>query len=131
MAPLPELAQGRLPKMADPLIVEFATVTRQGFNWIPIAQTALGTLGGFVLGLVAFGIQRMLQNSADERLRDNSATDALKRLLSCAGANIETLVMLKMQLTEPLEPEITVIEKLIDRAYENDSHIHAMKTATE
>jgi len=113
------------------MIVEFVRVSEQGFNWMPIFQTALGTFGGFVFGLIAFGIQRHFQRRGDERERDNSTVDALKRLLSCASSNIETVAMLKIQLIEPLEPEVKAMEELVEKSYEDARNTATMRAATE
>ena len=112
------------------MIVEFVRVSEQGFSWTPIFQTGLGTFGGFVFGLIAFGIQQWFQRRANEKERDNSTIDALKRLLSCASSNIETIAMLKIQLIEPLEPEVKAMEDLVEKTYEDEKNIKALAEAT-
>jgi hypothetical protein len=112
--------------MTDPMIVEFVRVSEQGFNWTPVLQTTIGTFGGFLFGLIAYLIQRALQHHSDEKKKDDAVNDALKRTLACASSNIEVISMLKLQLLEALEGDLTVVRPLVDRAFEDDKNVAAL-----
>lgn len=103
--------------------MEAIRVSEYGFNWIPILQTAIGTFGGFIFGLVAFGIQRQIQQNSDQDKISRTNIDTLKRLLQCAGANTDTIAMLRLQLLDDLAPEVEKMEGLVEQAYEDDSNV--------
>jgi hypothetical protein len=112
------------------MIVEFVRVTEGGFNWTPVWQTAIGTFGGFLLGLVGYWIQHLVARSREEKDKDEAAYDALKRLLSCATANIETLASHKRQFLNPLRPEVDKMEKLVDQAYQEPATVKELASQT-
>jgi hypothetical protein len=108
------------------MIVEYVRVSQDGFNWTPVLQTAIGTFGGFLLGLIAYLIQRALQRRSDEKEKDDAANDALKRVLSSATSNIEVIAMLKIQLLEDLAGDVTLMKPLVEKSFEDDKNIPAL-----
>jgi hypothetical protein len=57
--------------------------------WLGVAQTAIGSALGFVFGIFAFHYQQRRQAAKKEKDNWRSALDALNRLTTAAGANIE------------------------------------------
>lgn len=112
--------------MNDPMIVEFVKVTEQGFSWTPVLQTTIGTFGGFILGLVAYLIQRAVQRRSDRKEKVDTTNDALKLALACATSNIEVLAMLKIQLLASLEGDVAKLRPLVEKAFEDDKNVPAL-----
>lgn len=112
--------------MTDPIIVEFVRVTEGGFNWIPVWQTAIGTFGGFLFGLIAYWIQQSFQRGREAKSKDEAVNDALKRFLSCASTNMETLASHKRQFLNPLAPEVEQMEKLVEKAYKKPENVKVL-----
>lgn len=102
-------------------------VAKDGFDWlgffVSVAQTTIGAVLGFLLGVAAFWLQSKSQDKR-ERQKDHEATiDALQRLLSCAWLNLEALAMIKIQLLDDLRPEIEDMRKRVEAAYADDKAI--------
>lgn len=74
--------------------------------WLGVAQTAIGSALGFVLGIFAFHHQQRRQSATKETDDWRAALDALNRLTTAAGANIEALANSKLQLINDLSPEV-------------------------
>ncbi|AEQ53461.1 hypothetical protein KKY_3476 [Pelagibacterium halotolerans B2] len=105
------------------MIVEFVRISEMGFNWMPIIQTAIGTAGGFMFGLLAFAIQQWFYRRRDQHDRDEAVNDALKRVLTCASTNMETLISHKRQFLNDLAPEVDTMQKLVEASYEDATNI--------
>lgn len=74
--------------------------------WIGVAQTAVGSGMGFGLGILAFHYQQKRQADLQSQADWRRALDALNRLSTTAGANIEALANSKLQLIDSMRPEI-------------------------
>ena len=59
--------------------------------WLGVAQTAIGSSLGFILGIGAFRYQQHRQSSMKKQDDWWAALDALNRLTMSAGANLEAL----------------------------------------
>lgn len=86
--------------------------------WTGVAQTAIGSGIGFGLGVLAFHYQQKrlakLRSDADWR----AALDALNRLSTAAGANIEALAIVKLGLVNAMRPEVEKMKAASDDIYE-------------
>lgn len=71
-----------------------------------VAQTAIGSGLGFVLGIGAFHYQQRRQAANKSKDDWRQALDALNRLSIAAGANIEALANSKLQLIGDMRPEV-------------------------
>mgnify|MGYP000300694912 CR=1 FL=1 len=85
-----------------------------------VAKAAIGSFLGFFLGLLAFGLQRRIQLRAAARGERLALLDALNRLITSAGANIEALVQLKLQLLDDLQPEADRVKEFAEAAFETE-----------
>lgn len=74
--------------------------------WFGVAQTAIGSGIGFGLGILAFHYQQKRQADLEAKADLRRALDALNRLTTTAGANIEALANSKLQLTDAMRPEV-------------------------
>lgn len=74
--------------------------------WLSVAQTAIGSGLGFVLGIGAFNYQQLRQSAKKEQEDWRAMLDALNRLTMSAGANVEALANAKLQLINDLRPEV-------------------------
>lgn len=73
--------------------------------WVGVAQSAIGSGLGFLLGIFAFHYQQKRQSAKKDLVDWRAALDALNRLTTAAGANIESLVNAKLQFLDDLLPE--------------------------
>ncbi len=71
-----------------------------------MAQSAIGSGLGFLLGLIAFHYQQIRQLAKKEKDEWRAALDALNRLTNTAVANIEGLTNAKLQFINGLKPEV-------------------------
>jgi len=71
-----------------------------------VAQTAIGSCIGFLLGILAFHYQQKRQAELQLKADWRRALDALNRLSIAAGANIEALAVTKLQLIDAMRPEV-------------------------
>ena len=74
--------------------------------WLGVSQTAIGSGIGFGLGILAFHYQQKRQADLQSKAQWKRAIDALNRLSTAAGANIEALAQSKMQLIDAMRPEV-------------------------
>ncbi len=74
--------------------------------WLGVAQTAIGSGIGFGLGILAFHYQQKRQADLQLNADWRRALDALNRLSTAAGANIEALANSKLQLIDAMRPEV-------------------------
>jgi hypothetical protein len=86
--------------------------------WLGVAQTAIGSALGFVLGICAFHYQQRRQSAKKEKDDWRAALDALNRLTTAAGANIEALAMAKLQFVNGLRPEVEKIKVASNELYD-------------
>jgi len=74
--------------------------------WLGVAQVAIGSGLGFMLGIAAFHYQQCLQSKRQAKEGWRAALDALNRLNVAACANIEALANTKLQFVDALQPEV-------------------------
>jgi hypothetical protein len=86
--------------------------------WLGVAQTAIGSGLGFVLGVGAFHYQQSRQSAKKENDDWRAALDALNRLTTAAGANIEALAIIKLQLINDLRPEVEKMKAASKEIYD-------------
>ncbi len=85
--------------------------------WLGVVQTTIGSAVGFGLGICAFHLQQRWQSDKKEKDDWRAALDALNRLTTSAGANIEALANSKLQLISDLRPEVEKMKVMIDEIY--------------
>ncbi|MCZ4269904.1 hypothetical protein O4H48_18535 [Rhodobacteraceae bacterium G21628-S1] len=88
--------------------------------WSEVGKAAIGSFLGFFLGILAFGLQQRSHLRAAAREERLALLDALNRLITSAGANVEALVQLKLQLLDDLKPEADRVKELAEAAFESD-----------
>ena len=101
-----------------------------------VAQTAIGSSLGFVLGIVAFHYQQSRQSSEKEKEDRQAALDALNRLTTAAGANVEALAIAKLQLINELRSEVEKMKAASNKVYdtpvaERAENTRALKATSE
>jgi len=82
--------------------------------WLGVTQTAIGSGLGFALGIGAFHYQQKRQSAKKEASDRQAAHDALNRLINTAGANIEALVISKLQILNYLKPEVENMKAAVE-----------------
>ncbi len=97
--------------------------------WLGVAQTAIGSGLGFVLGIGAFHYQQHRQSAKKSKEDWRSALDALNRLSTAAGANIEALANAKLQLINDLRPEVEKMKAASEEVYDTPPPGRAEKIA--
>ncbi len=85
--------------------------------FLPILQTAIGSALGFLLGLWAFHYQQEQIEEKQDASKRKEALDTLSRLALAAGANIESLAILKSQYLNDLKPEAITINEMVASIY--------------
>lgn len=80
--------------------------------WLGIAQTAIGSGIGFGFGILAFHYQQKRQSERLEEADWRASLDALTRLNTAAGANIEALANSKLQLIDDLRADVQKMKKI-------------------
>ncbi|MBL4692943.1 MAG: hypothetical protein JKY92_06395 [Magnetovibrio sp.] len=95
--------------------------------WLGVAQTTIGSAVGFVFGIFAFHHQQLRQSAKKEKDDWRAALDALNRLTTAAGANIEALVNSKLQLINDLRPEVEKMKAASEDAYKTPRAERAKK----
>lgn len=78
-----------------------------------IAQTAIGSGVGFGLGILAFHYQQNRQSEQQSKAAWRAALDALNRLSTAAGANIEALANANLQFINDLRPEVEKMKEAV------------------
>lgn len=86
--------------------------------WLGVAQTAIGSGLGFLFGIGAFHYQQHRQAKKKETEDWRAALDALHRLSTAAGANIEALANAKLQLINDLRPEVEKMKAASKEVYD-------------
>jgi hypothetical protein len=104
--------------------------------WLGVAQTTIGSALGFVFGIFAFHYQQQRQTAKKEKDNWRAALDALNRLTTAAGANIEALAVAKLQLINDLRPEVDKMKAASKELYdtpppERAKKIPALKALSE
>jgi hypothetical protein len=87
------------------------------FWLVGIAQSAIGSALGFVFGIWAFHYQQRRQSAEKEKNDWRAALDALNRLSTAAGANIEALANAKLQLINDMRPEVEKMKAASEEVY--------------
>jgi len=82
---------------------------------LSVFETAIGSGLGFVLGICAFRYQQRQQSAAKEKRDQRAALDALNRLNTAAGANIEALAIAKKSYIDKLSGDATFMRAACDR----------------
>jgi hypothetical protein len=82
-----------------------------------ILQTAIGSSLGFVFGIGAFHYQQRRQLVDQEKRDRRAALDALNRLNTAAGANIEALANARIGLIDKLSADLNIMRSACDRYY--------------
>lgn len=95
--------------------------------WLGVAQTAIGSGLGFLLGIGAFHYQQHRQAKRDKIENWRALLDALNRLSTAAGANIEALVNAKLQLINDMRPEMEKMKAASDHVYDAPPEDRAKK----
>lgn len=86
--------------------------------WLGVLQTFIGSSLGFGLGVVAFHYQQKHQSAQRAKEDWRAALDALHRLDIAAGANIESLAVMKLlPLTSQMAEECRGMKEASDEAY--------------
>lgn len=85
--------------------------------WLGVAQTTIGSAVGFVLGIFAFHHQQRRQSAKKEKDDWRAALDALNRVTTAAGANIEALANSKLQLISDLRSEVEKMKAASEEIY--------------
>jgi len=98
--------------------------------WLGVAQTTLGSGLGFGLGICAFHYQQRRQSAKKEKDDWRAALDALNRLSTAAGANIEALANAKLQLINDMRPEVEKMKAASEEVYDTPAADRAKKTQT-
>lgn len=104
--------------------------------WSGVAQTAIGSGLGFLLGITAFHYQQHLQSKRQAKEDWRAALDALNRLNVAAFANIEALANAKLQFVEELHPEVEKMKAASNQIYDTppvdrDKKLPALKAISE
>jgi hypothetical protein len=104
--------------------------------WLGVVQTAVGSFLGFALGIWAFHYQDSRQSAQKEKDHWRAALDALNRLTTAAGANIEALAIVKLQLINDLRPEVEKMKQAAKEVYDTPvpdraKRIPALKALSE
>jgi len=104
--------------------------------WLGVVQTAIGSAVGFVLGIGAFHYQQQLQSKKEANNDWKAALDALNRLTTAAGANIEGLANHKLQLINDIRPEVEKMKAACKKVYDTPPAgrvriVPALKTLSE
>jgi hypothetical protein len=71
-----------------------------------------------VLGICAFHYQQKLQSAKKEMDDWRAALNALNRLTTVAGANIEALALTKLQFVNNLRPEVEKMKAIVVEVYD-------------
>lgn len=95
--------------------------------WIGVAQTAIGSGLGFGLGICAFHYQQKLQSDKKDMEDWRAALDAINRLTTAAGANIEALVNAKLQFIIDLRAEVEEMKAVSEELFETPVEERARK----
>lgn len=85
--------------------------------WVGVAQSAIGSTLGFVLGIIAFHYQQQRQFSKKEKDDWRASLGALNQLTIVAGANIEALANAKLQFINNLRSEAEKMKAANTKAY--------------
>ncbi len=85
--------------------------------WLGVVQTTIGSAVGFMFGIFAFHHQQRLQSDKKKKNDWLAALDALCRLSTAAGANIEALANSKLQLINDLRAEVEKMKSATEEAY--------------
>lgn len=95
--------------------------------WLGVAQTTIGSAVGFALGILAFQLQQSWQSDKKNKEDWRAALDALNRLSTAAGANIEALANSKLQLINDLRPEVEKMKAALEEIYKTSGAEQAKK----
>jgi hypothetical protein len=95
--------------------------------WLGVAQTTIGSAVGFMFGIFAFHHQQRRQSTKKEKDDWRAALDALNRLSTAAGANIEALANSKLQLISDLRPEVEKMKTASEEVYKTPGEERAKK----
>lgn len=96
--------------------------------WVGVAQSAIGSGLGFLLGIGAYHYQQKKQSDKKEKENWRAAVDALSRLSMAAGANAEAICNSKLQFVSGLSPEVEKMSEATDEIYELPPDKRAKKT---
>lgn len=104
--------------------------------WLGVAQTAIGSSLGFLFGIGAFHYQQHRQSAKEAKDDWRAALDALNRLSTAAGANIEALANAKLQLINRIKPEVEAMSAASKEVYDTrpadrTSNIMTLKALSE
>lgn len=86
--------------------------------WLGLAQTAIGSALGFAFGIGAFHYQQRLQSTKRGKDDWRAALDALNRLSTAAGANIEALAVAKLQHINDMRPEVEKMKAASEEVFD-------------
>jgi hypothetical protein len=95
--------------------------------WLGVAQTTIGSALGFVLGIGAFHYQQRRQSAKKAKDDWRAALDALNRLTTASGANIEALAVVKLPLIKDLRPEVEKMKAASEEVYDTPAAERAKK----
>jgi hypothetical protein len=104
--------------------------------WLGLAQTTIGSFLGFAFGIVAFYYQQRRHSKKEEKDDWRDALDALNRLSTAAGANIEALAITKLQFIKEMKPEVEKMKAAAKEVYDTpkvnwNEKILRLKTLSE
>ncbi len=104
--------------------------------WLGVAQTTIGSGLGFVLGIGAFHYQQHRQSKAQANADWRKELDALNRLSTAAGANIEALANAKLQLIDDMRPDVEKMKEATQDIYDTpppdrDAKVPALQALSE
>ncbi len=97
--------------------------------WLGVAQIAIGSALGFVFGIGAFHYQQHRQFAKEEKNDWRAALDALNRLSTAAGANVEALANAKLQLINDMRPEVEKMKAASEEVYDTPVPDRAKKNS--
>lgn len=104
--------------------------------WVGVAEIAIGSGLGFVLGILAFHYQQKRQTKEQETAIWKAALDALNRLTIASVANIEALANAKLQLIDAMRPEVDKMKATSIDIYDTppadrSEKLHQLKALSE
>lgn len=80
-----------------------------------MAETMVGAVLGFILGICALHYQQNRESAAREKAVKEAAIDALNRLMQAAFVNIEALVNTKIQLINDLAGDVETMSNALEK----------------
>lgn len=88
-----------------------------------IIETLIGSLAGFLLGILAFSIQQNRQAKEEREALNQSGLDSLRRLMLSATQNIEALIEFIIDMEKPIYKDSKTMENYLNNYYSHSSII--------